>query len=153
MSAEFAEDTAAVLRRRGHPRAGLLRGWRPTPLTAFATLHLKAAAAVMVTASHNPPEYNGYKVYWGNGAQIIPPHDKGIAAAIDAVEPANQVQLLARRRGAARKGLWQRLCRGGRARRTWRPSSSCACTGSGRTTLSIVYTAMHGVGGAGWSGA
>ena len=51
---------------------------------AFGVAHLNAAAGVCVTASHNPKQYNGYKVYWGNGCQIIPPHDAGIAAAIDA---------------------------------------------------------------------
>ena len=77
-------------------------------MTAFATLMKGAAAGIMVTASHNPPEYNGYKVYWGNGAQIIPPHDKGIAAAIDRVEPANEVKLLDA--AAARQaGLWTDL--------------------------------------------
>ncbi len=76
MSREFAEDAAAVLAAEGIP-ALFFEDLAPTPVTAFATLHLNAAAAVMVTASHNPPEYNGYKVYWGNGAQIIPPHDRG----------------------------------------------------------------------------
>src|SRR5690606_4556041 len=58
----------------------------PTPVTAWAVRARGAAVGVMVTASHNPPEYNGYKVYWENGAQIIPPHDTGIAAAIDEVD-------------------------------------------------------------------
>jgi phosphomannomutase len=81
MSKEFAEDTAAVLAAAGIP--ALVRpGFTPTPLCAFLVERLGASAGVMVTASHNPPEYNGYKVYWGNGAQIIPPHDVGIAAAI-----------------------------------------------------------------------
>src|SRR5690606_17032586 len=104
-SAEFAEDAAAVLAAEGIP-AHVFEDLAPTPLTAFAVLRLNAAAGIMVTASHNPPEYNGYKVYWGNGAQIIPPHDKGIAAAIDGVEPADRVALLAREEAASR-GLWR----------------------------------------------
>ncbi|MCE9578367.1 MAG: phospho-sugar mutase [Deltaproteobacteria bacterium] len=78
----FAEDTARVLGGMGI-RAYLAHVPWPTPTTAWAVTSLGAAAGVMVTASHNPPEYNGYKVYWGNGAQIIPPHDDGIARAID----------------------------------------------------------------------
>ncbi len=84
-SAEFAEDTARVLSAAG------IRVYRcpplsPTPLVAFALLRLRAAAGVVVTASHNPPAYNGYKVYWDNGAQIVAPTDVGIANAIDAVD-------------------------------------------------------------------
>lgn len=54
----------------------------PTPLVAFGVSYLEACAGVMVTASHNPKKDNGYKVYWGNGSQIIPPRDAGIAASI-----------------------------------------------------------------------
>jgi phosphomannomutase len=79
---------AATLVARGL-RVFLLRGterdrYAPTPLLAFAVASLHCAAGVMVTASHNPKQYNGYKVYWGNGCQIIPPVDQGIAAAIEA---------------------------------------------------------------------
>lgn len=144
MSREFAEDTASVLAAEGIP-AHVFDDVVPTPVTAFATLHLGAAAAVMVTASHNPPEYNGYKVYWGNGAQIIPPHDKGIAAAIDAVEPANQVQLLSES-DARSKGIWKAVS----------PDVGEAYLGAilalrlhpeSAAKLNVVYTAMHGVGG------
>ncbi|MBT9557358.1 MAG: phospho-sugar mutase [Myxococcales bacterium] len=83
-SPEFAAETVAVLTGAGF-RVYTCPPESPTPLMAFALLQHGAAAAVVVTASHNPPEYNGYKVYWENGAQIIPPHDHGIAAAIDAV--------------------------------------------------------------------
>jgi len=62
---------------------------------AFGVSHLNAAAGVCVTASHNPKQYNGYKVYWGNGCQIIPPHDAGIAAAIaDNLEPWPELQAI-----------------------------------------------------------
>jgi phosphomannomutase len=77
----FAEDAARVLAGAGIKALLAPRAW-PTPTTAWAVTATKAAAGVMVTASHNPPAYNGYKVYWGNGAQIIPPHDKGIATEI-----------------------------------------------------------------------
>jgi phosphomannomutase len=84
-SRAFAEETAAVFVGAGF-RVMLAHEHWPTPVTAWAVRAKGAAAGVMVTASHNPPEYNGYKVYWENGAQIIPPHDVGIAAAIDDVD-------------------------------------------------------------------
>ena len=98
----------------------------------------------MVTASHNPPEYNGYKVYWENGAQIIPPHDRGIAEAIDAVEPANEVRLMPKAEAQA-KGLWREL--GPEVGEAYLE----AILANRRhpeafPELRAVYTAMHGVG-------
>ena len=82
-SRQFAQTAARVFVSRG-VKVHLFSDLIPTPLVAFGVSHLDAAAGVCVTASHNPKQYNGYKVYWGNGCQIIPPHDAGIAAAIDA---------------------------------------------------------------------
>ena len=86
----FQEDVAAVAVAHGM-RVHWLPGATPTPLTAYGVLALGAAGGVVVTASHNPPAYNGYKVFWGNGAQIIPPHDKGIAQMIADAPPAKRV--------------------------------------------------------------
>lgn len=77
----FAEDVARVLAAKGF-KVHLATKPVPTPLVAFGVLEMQAAAGVVITASHNPPEYNGYKVFWRNGAQIVPPYDHGIAAAI-----------------------------------------------------------------------
>ena len=78
----FAQDAASVLAAFGF-KVHLASQTLPTPVAAYGVRYFGAAAGIMVTASHNPPEYNGYKVYWGNGAQIIPPHDSGIAQAIE----------------------------------------------------------------------
>jgi phosphomannomutase len=91
-SREFADEAAAVLTGAGRivlrlPAPG------PTPLLAFAVRHLHAVAGVMVTASHNPRDDNGVKVYWGDGAQIVPPVDTGIAAAAAAAGPLRDVPL------------------------------------------------------------
>ncbi len=77
----FQEDAAGVAAALS-VKVYWLSGPRPTPLVAFGVRHLGAAAGIVITASHNPPDYNGYKVYWDNGAQIIPPVDREIADAI-----------------------------------------------------------------------
>ena len=87
-SAEFAEDAAAVFCGAGL-RVFCCPPLAPTPLVAFALRSMGVAVGIVVTASHNPREYNGYKVYWEDGIQIVPPHEQGIAAAIAAVDPAN----------------------------------------------------------------
>lgn len=118
----------------------------PTPVVGFACKELGAATAVMITASHNPPEYNGYKVYWGNAAQIIPPHDEGIARAIEAVGPLLDVPRVS----------FEDALADGRA--TVLPTSledryhaaiQRLVVHPGRhRTLPIAYTALHGVGDA-----
>ena len=83
-SRAFAEDVMAIASALGF-KINAFQQTVPTPLLAFSVLDQKAAAGVMITASHNPPEYNGYKLYWGNGAQIIPPHDQAIAKELDKI--------------------------------------------------------------------
>jgi phosphomannomutase len=140
----FAEDTARVLAAHGIP-AHLSPDIAPTPLTAYAVKHLDAAAGVMVTASHNPPLYNGYKVYWGNGAQIIPPQDKGIAAAIDA-EPAAD-QIAAPNLDAARAAGLVRTWPEALERSYVDAVLALSLDGGGDRSAAIVYTPLHGVGG------
>lgn len=139
-SRDFAQRTAEVLAAAGI-RAHLLPGPLPTPVLAFAVGHLGAAAGVMVTASHNPPEDNGYKVYDGTGRQIVAPVDATIAAGIDATPRACDVPyasaddpdivavgpdlLDAYVAGAAAVGLVPEA-----------------------RTVTVAYTAMHGVGAA-----
>ncbi|HTL32283.1 MAG TPA: phospho-sugar mutase [Kofleriaceae bacterium] len=143
----FAEDTARVLAGAGIKVYLAHRPW-PTPTSAWAVTALKAAAGVMVTASHNPPEYNGYKVYWGNGAQIIPPHDKGIAASIFSVEklgPSDQLPMpeLAAARAASLvvdldESLHDRYLADVVALRAQPKLDG--------TSLIVAYTPLHGVG-------
>ena len=91
-SRQFAEDAIAVLVEAGIP-VRWFDGPTSTPMVAYAARELSAQSAIVITASHNPPEYNGYKVYAPNAAQIVPPWDTEIAEAIDAVGPAKDVPL------------------------------------------------------------
>lgn len=143
LSREFAEDTACVLVAAGI-RAHLFEHVVPTPLLAYAVTHLNAAAGVMVTASHNPPEYNGYKAYWGNGAQIIPPIDQGIAHAIDKAPAAKDVPCPS----LAKAEETGRLVMLGEETATTYLAAvkKLGVRADGDRELVIVYTPMHGVG-------
>lgn len=89
----FAEQTAQVL-AANNIEALITKELRPTPLASFGCRHFNCDAAIMITASHNPPEYNGYKVYWNDGGQIIPPHDKGIIAEVEAIEDLSKIAIV-----------------------------------------------------------
>src|SRR5512133_881850 len=86
-SSQFALDAAKVFCANGI-KTYLFSDLRPTPELSFAVRKLGATAGIVITASHNPPEYNGYKVYWNDGAQVVPPHDKGIIQEVRAVNGA-----------------------------------------------------------------
>lgn len=131
----FARDTAAVLTGAGL-RASVLPSPLPTPVLAFAVRRLGADAGVTVTASHNPPRDNGYKVYWGDGSQIVPPIDAEISAAIDAVGPVSELPL-----GSG----WTEL--GDDLVAAYLEAVTALPLGDARE-LRVAYTPLHGVGGA-----
>ncbi|MFF3450391.1 phospho-sugar mutase [Streptomyces sp. NPDC002667] len=134
-SADFARDTAAVMTGAGL-RAAVLPRPLPTPVLAYAIRHLGAVAGVEVTASHNPPRDNGYKVYLGDGSQIVPPADAEIAAEIDAVRAVADVP----RPDSGWETLDESVLQAYLAR-----TDAVLAEGSPRTARTV-YTAMHGVG-------
>jgi len=143
-SVEFAEEAAAVLAGAGIP-VHVFEGEVSTPLCAFSVTALGAVAGVMITASHNPPEYNGYKVYAENGAQIIPPADEQISRAIDAAAEAREIPVEGRE-SAERKGLLRPVPHAIPARYV-EGCLSLRCHPEVTPDLRIVYTPLHGVGG------
>jgi phosphomannomutase len=143
LSREMARDAAEVACGMGF-KVHAFENVVPTPVLAFACLETTAAGGIMVTASHNPPDYNGYKVYWSNGAQIIPPQDVGIAAKIERVGP---IASIARTKieHAAREGRYKRI--GAEIERRYLDGVRALAVHPGLPRdLSIAYTALHGVG-------
>ncbi|MEU3916797.1 phospho-sugar mutase [Streptomyces sp. NPDC029004] len=134
-SVDFARDTAAVMVGAGL-RAAVLPRPLPTPVLAFAIRKLGAVAGVEVTASHNPPRDNGYKVYLGDGSQIVPPADAEIAAEIAAVASLDDVP-------RAESG-WETL--GDEVLDAYLARTDAVLTPGSPRTARVVYTAMHGVG-------
>ncbi|MGF1754559.1 phospho-sugar mutase [Vibrio makurazakiensis] len=143
-SERFALDTAAVLTALGI-KVYLTHAVAATPIVAFGIKHFNAAAAVVVTASHNPPEYNGFKVYWENGAQIIPPHDSGIAAEIQ-IASTKPIPLMCLS-DAEKKGdlVWLKEDYYQSYRDTINASPFINLPIQYQA-LTVAYTAMHGVG-------
>ncbi|MBZ6131099.1 phospho-sugar mutase [Streptomyces olivaceus] len=134
-SADFARDTAAVMTGAGL-RAAVLPRPLPTPVLAFAIRHLGAVAGVEVTASHNPPRDNGYKVYLGDGSQIVPPADAEIAAEIDAVRSLHDVP--------RPETGWQTLTDD--VLDAYLVRTDAVLAPDSPRTARTVYTALHGVG-------
>ena len=130
----FARDTAEIMAAAGI-EALVLPAALPTPVLAFAIRHLHCDAGVMVTASHNPPDDNGYKVYLGDGSQIVPPADTEIAAHIAAVGPMASIP---------RSPQYETL--DGAVVDAY-VAQAVSLLGDGPRQVSAVYTAMHGVGG------
>ncbi len=134
-SREFAVQTAEILSANGMD-AYLFPDLRPTPLLSFAIRHLGCQSGIMITASHNPPEYNGYKVYWSDGGQLVPPHDKAVIdevrqVAADAVlfdaDPGRIHELGTEVEEAYLEKL-----------------KSVSLGNSGKKDLKIVFTSIHG---------
>ena len=101
MSPEFAKEAALCLNANGI-KTYRFDTLRPTPELSFAVRYLGCTAGINVTASHNPREYNGYKVYWEDGAQITPPHDKNILAEVAAVTDFSQVKTMSEEEATAK---------------------------------------------------
>lgn len=143
-SLEFAEGAALVFAANGI-KTYLFSSLRPTPELSFAIRQLKADTGIVVTASHNPPKYNGYKAYWNDGSQVIEPHDVGIIDEVNSVKDIKSIDKSA----ALEKGLlkiidkeidepFQAMIRG----RLFRPSLIKEKAGE----VKIVYTPLHGTG-------
>lgn len=104
-SPEFADETARCLAANGI-KAYVFKELRPTPELSYALRKLNCVAGVMITASHNPPEYNGYKAYWEDGAQVTPPHDTGIINEVKAIKDYAEVKTMSKEDAMA-QGLYK----------------------------------------------
>ena len=147
MSPEFAQEAALCLAANGI-KAYIFETLRPTPELSFAVRHLGCVAGINVTASHNPPEYNGYKVYWEDGAQITPPHDSGIMSEVKAISDWNTVKTMDKE-DAVKAGLFevigQAVDDAYMAELKKQIIHMDAIQAEGRN-LKIVYTPLHGTG-------
>lgn len=147
MSPEFAQEAALCLAANGI-KAYIFETLRPTPELSFAVRHLGCVAGINVTASHNPPEYNGYKVYWEDGAQITPPHDSGIMGEVKAISDWNTVKTMDKE-DAVKAGLFevigQAVDDAYMAELKKQIIHMDAIQAEGKN-LKIVYTPLHGTG-------
>ena len=147
MSPEFAQEAALCLAANGI-KAYIFESLRPTPELSFAVRHLGCVAGINVTASHNPPEYNGYKVYWEDGAQITPPHDSGIMGEVKSISDWNTVKTMDKAE-AEKAGLFQVIGKevddAYMAELKKQVLHMDAIKAEGKN-LKIVYTPLHGTG-------
>ncbi len=147
MSPEFAMEAAMTLAANGI-KAYKFESLRPTPELSFAVRQLGCIAGINITASHNPPEYNGYKVYWEDGAQFTPPHDKGVTEEVLAIEDLSAVKVTDEASAAA-AGLYQVI--GADIDDLYIAQVKAqvvnqAAIDKMQDQISIIYTPLHGTG-------
>ena len=147
MSPEFAEVAGLIFAANGIP-AYVYPALRPVPMLSFAVRELGCTAGVVLTASHNPPEYNGYKVYWADGAQVVAPRDKGIITEVNAVTDFGQIKRMERKE-AEEKKLFQLI--GEEVDEAFDQNVQACLMNKDMIArmgdkLNIVYTPLHGSG-------
>ena len=143
MSTEFARDTAMILAGNGI-KAYIFDDITPTPLCSFAIRELKTISGVMITASHNPPEYNGYKCYWDDGCQVVPPDDKLIIDEVNKVTSITMIKRMDFEEGV-KKGLIITIGEDIRTKYI-AELEKVVLKGKEESTTKIVYTPLHGTG-------
>jgi phosphomannomutase len=143
-SRSFAEESAKVMAGNGI-KVLIFQELRPSPLISFACRFKGCSAAIMITASHNPPEYNGYKVYWNDGGQVLPPHDKLIVHEVEQITDLSMVKMVETLSHPLIQWIWDEIdvvyLRESSALQHY-PDINQA---DGKT-LKIVYTSLHGTG-------
>lgn len=147
MSPEFADEAACCLAANGI-KAYVFESLRPTPELSFAVRELGCISGINITASHNPPEYNGYKVYWEDGAQITPPHDSGIMDEVKKVTDYATVKTMSRE-DAEKAGLYEVIGAAVDDRYMEELKKNVLhpkCIKEVEKDLRIVYTPLHGTG-------
>ena len=147
MSPEFADEAALCLCANGI-KAYVFESLRPTPELSFAVRYLGCTAGINVTASHNPAEYNGYKVYWEDGAQITPPHDTGIMSEVKAVADYSACKTMDKEKAIA-DGLYIQI--GANVDDSYiaelkKQVKNQKCIDEMQKDIKIVYTPLHGTG-------
>ena len=147
MSPEFAKASALVLCHEGI-HVYLFDELRPVPILSYAVRHLHAIAGIVITASHNPPQYNGYKVYWEDGAQFTPPHDKGVTEEVMAITDLSTVKTMGAQEAKA-KGLYEII--GAAIDDKYIAQVKAQVVNQGaidrmQDQITIVYTPLHGTG-------
>ncbi|NLK38189.1 MAG: phospho-sugar mutase [Epulopiscium sp.] len=147
MSKEFAEMAGRIL-AANHIKAYVFSELKPTPMLSFAVRHLQCTAGIVVTASHNPPEYNGYKVYWADGGQVTEPRDRDIIAEVNAVERYSDIRKMPLEEALA-AGLFQWMDVSVEEAYIENVKAQCLQQDLIRAMadkVSIIYTPLHGAG-------
>lgn len=144
-SQEFAEEAAKVLSGNGI-HVYLLDVLRPTPYVSFACREKKADAAIMITASHNPKEYNGYKVYWSDGGQVVSPHDVGIVSEVEKLRDFSEVKSSPLSNPLIEKVPVARTLDSQYFQAILPLQQKLGCSPKKGSSLQIVYTSLHGTG-------